>query len=66
MALNDVNVLAVTDEVILYEYAFLRDGRKIWAKAIHNRSSSLMPTEELVAIIRDAESVREVVDHAEA
>lgn len=62
MALNDVNVLDVTEDHILYEYAYLSDNRKWWAKTAMDRDPSLTIPEELPYIISSVEQVRRVAD----
>lgn len=35
-ALNDVNILSMTDDGVAYEFAFIVDGKKKWARqALH-------------------------------
>lgn len=62
MALNDVNILDVTEDHILYEYAYLSDGRKWWAKTAIDRDPSLTIPEEFPYIISSVEQIRRVVD----
>lgn len=65
MGLNDVNIIGLTDEAIVYEYAYLNDGRKWWAKNIHLREPELTPYEQYPDIIREVEAIREVADKVE-
>lgn len=61
-ALNDVNILSVTDDYILYEYAYLSDHRKWWAKTAIDRDPSFTVKEELPYIITSVEQIRRVAD----
>ena len=62
MGLNDVNILDISEDHILYEYAYLSNGRKWWAKTFFLREPNMLPTSELPYIIRSVEDVRRVAD----
>ena len=64
MALNDVNILDVTQDVIIYEYGFIRDARKLWGKISYDRHSCMVTAEELAGIAREVERIRGEVDYA--
>lgn len=62
MGLNDVNILTIDDDIILYEYAYLNDNRKWWAKTFLQRDPALSPAEELPYIIQSVEDIRRIAD----
>lgn len=65
MALNDVNILDVTQDAIIYEYGFIRNTRKLWGKMVHDRhADELIASEELAGIAHEVERIREEVDDA--
>lgn len=57
MALNDVNILGVYDGGVLYEYAYVKDGTKRWAKTVNESG-------DYEALIGDVEKVRDEIDEA--
>lgn len=65
MALNDVNILDVTQDAIIYEYGFIRNTRKLWGKMVYDRhANELIASEELTGIAHEVERIREEVDDA--
>lgn len=62
-ALNDVNILSLTDKSVIYEYAFIADGKKKWAKL-----SAFFPYQTtdqvLTSVAKSVEAVRDEIDEA--
>ena len=64
-ALNDVNILSLTDKSVIFEYAFVADGKKKWAKLSGSFSNS---TPEMVKrdVAKSVEAIRNEIDEAAA
>ena len=66
-ALNDVNILSLTDRSVTFEYAFVVDGKKKWAKLSGSFADGLDNTskeqveQELAAKV---EAIRNEIDEA--
>lgn len=60
-ALNDVNILSLTDKSVIYEYAFIADGKKKWAKL-----SAFFPYQTtdqvLTSVAKSVEAIRNEID----
>lgn len=56
-ALNDVNILSLTDKSVTFEYALIVDGKKKWAKL----SDSLTNKQAIAAKV---EAIRNEIDEA--
>ena len=64
-ALNDVNILSLTDKSVTFEYAFIADGKKKWAKL----SGSFMNTPQKQIereVAAKVEAIRNEIDEAAA
>lgn len=64
-ALNDVNILSLTDKNVIFEYAFVVDGRKKWAKlsgSFRNSSPEMVKN----SVAQSVEAIRNEIDEAEA
>ena len=62
-ALNDVNILSLTDKSVTFEYAFIVDGKKKWAKL----SGSFVNTPQKQAereVAAKVDSIRNEIDEA--
>lgn len=62
-ALNDVNILSLTDKSVTFEYALIVDGKKKWAKL----SGSFVDTPQKQAereVAAKVESIRNEIDEA--
>lgn len=62
-ALNDVNILSLTDKSVVIEYAFIADGKKKWAKI--SGFLNIRDLEEAKrGIAKAVEEVRNEIDEA--
>ena len=63
-ALNDVNILSLTDRSVIFEYAFIVDGKKKWAKL--SGSFTDTPQEQVEQeVAAKVEAIRNEIDEAE-
>ena len=62
-ALNDVNILSLTDRSVTFEYAFVVDGKKKWAKLSGSFTDTAQERvkQELAAKV---EAIRNEIDEA--
>ena len=62
-ALNDVNILSLTDRSVTFEYAFVVDGKKKWAKLSGSFTDTAQEQvkQELAAKV---EAIRNEIDEA--
>lgn len=62
-ALNDVNILALTDRSVTFEYALIVDGKKKWAKL--SGSFEDTPQEQVEQeVAAKVEAIRDEIDEA--
>lgn len=62
-ALNDVNILSLTDKSVTFEYALIVDGKKKWAKL--SGSFVNTPQEQVEQeVAAKVESIRDEIDEA--
>lgn len=62
-ALNDVNILSLTDRSVTFEYAFIADGKKKWAKL--SGSFENTPQEQVEReVAAKVEAIRNEIDEA--
>ena len=63
-ALNDVNILSLTNHSVTFEYAFITDGKKKWAKL--SGSFADTPQEQVEQeVAAKVEAIRDEIDEAE-
>jgi phosphoglucomutase len=63
-ALNDVNILSLTDKSVTFEYALIVDGKKKWAKL--SGSFTNTPQEQVEQeVAAKVEAIRDEIDEVE-
>lgn len=61
-AMNDVNIVSVNDYGVIYEYAFIVDGRKKWGKAYQASTNSNTNEPLYMYIAETVQNIRERID----